>query len=49
MVDCEEEKEVKKKMRSLWKKQRKAREGEGVILTRHRPVRRLCPHPLLHC
>jgi hypothetical protein len=26
----------------------KAGEGKGVILTRRRTVRRLCPHPLLH-
>jgi hypothetical protein len=26
----------------------KAGEGRGVILTRRRTVRRLCPHPLLH-
>jgi hypothetical protein len=46
VVDCEEE-EVKK-MISLWKKQGKAGKGEGVILTRHGTVRRLCPHPLVH-
>jgi hypothetical protein len=46
VVDREEE-EVKK-MISLWKKQGKAGEGEGVILTRRGTVRRLCPHPLLH-
>jgi hypothetical protein len=39
---------VKKKMISLWKKQGKAGEGVGVILTRCITVRRLCPHPLLH-
>jgi hypothetical protein len=32
-VDREDEEEVKKMIR-LWKKQGKAREGEGVILTR---------------
>jgi hypothetical protein len=37
-----------KKMISLWQKQGKARESEGVILTRHGTVRRLCSHPLLH-
>jgi hypothetical protein len=46
VVDREEE-EVKK-MISLWKKQGKAGEGEGVILTRCRTVRCLCPHRLLH-
>jgi hypothetical protein len=33
---------------SLWMKQGKAWEGEGVILTRRGTVRCLCPHPLLH-
>jgi hypothetical protein len=33
VVDREDEEEVKKMIR-LWKKQGKAREGEGVILTR---------------
>jgi hypothetical protein len=47
VVDREEEEEVKK-MISLWKKQGKAGEGEGVILTRRGIVMRLCPHPLLH-
>jgi hypothetical protein len=47
VVDREEEKEVKK-MISLCKKQGKAGEGEGVILTRRGTVRRLIPHPLLH-
>jgi hypothetical protein len=47
VVDREEEEEVKK-MISLWKKQGKAGEGDGVILTRHRTVRHLWPHPLLH-
>jgi microcompartment protein CcmK/EutM len=46
MVDREEE-EVKK-MIILWKKQGKAGEGEGVILTRCGSARRLCPHPLLY-
>jgi hypothetical protein len=27
---------------------RGGRLGEGVILTRRRTIRRLCPHPLLH-
>jgi hypothetical protein len=48
VVDHEEEEEVKKKMISLWKKQGKAGEGEGVILTRRGTVKRLCPHPLFH-
>jgi hypothetical protein len=46
VVDREEE-EVKK-MIILCKKQGKAGEGEGVILTRSGTVRCLCPHPLLH-
>jgi hypothetical protein len=44
VVDCEEEEEVKK-LKILWRKQGKAREGEGVILTRRGTVRRLCPYP----
>jgi hypothetical protein len=48
VVDREEEEEAKE-MISLWKKQGKAGEGRGVILTRRGTVRRLCSHPLLHC
>jgi hypothetical protein len=44
VVDREEEEEVKK-MISLWKKQGKVGEGEGVILTRCGTVTRLYPHP----
>jgi hypothetical protein len=47
VVDRAKEEEVKKII-SLWKKQWKAGEGEGVILTRRGTVRRLCYHPLLH-
>jgi hypothetical protein len=47
VVDGEEEEEMNK-MISLWKKQGKAGEGKGVILTSHGTVRRLCPHPLIH-
>jgi hypothetical protein len=46
--DREEEEEVKEMIRS-WKKQGKAGDGRGVILTRRGTIRRLCPHPLLHC
>jgi hypothetical protein len=48
VTNREEEEEVKKKMISLWKKQGKAGEGEGVILTRRGTIRRLCPHSLLY-
>jgi hypothetical protein len=42
---------VKKKMISYGRRRgesRGGRLGEGVILTRHRTIRHLCPHPLLH-
>jgi hypothetical protein len=47
MVDREEEEE-EKDMISLWKKQGKAGEGMGVILTRCGTIVRLCSQPLLH-
>jgi hypothetical protein len=47
VVDREEDEQVKK-MISLWKKQGKVGDNEGVILKRCRTARRLCPHPLLH-
>jgi hypothetical protein len=46
-MDREEEEEAKE-MLSLWKKQGKAGEGTGVILTRRGTVGHLCSHPLLH-
>jgi hypothetical protein len=48
VVDREEEEEAKEII-SLWKKQGKAGEARGVILTRRVTVRHLCSHPLLHC
>jgi hypothetical protein len=48
VVDREEEEEAKE-MIILWKKQGKAGEDKGVILTIRGTVRHLCPHPLLHC
>jgi hypothetical protein len=47
VVDRKEEEEAKE-MISLCKKQGKAREGRGVILTRRGTVKRLYSHPLLH-
>jgi hypothetical protein len=45
VVDREEEEEVKKKMISLWKKQGKAGEGKGVILTRRGTAQAPLPPP----